>query len=341
MSSGRPDSEAPAPDDSTITRLIGDIGGTNAHFALYVARKITNERDFVCADYPDIAAAIETYLRETSASTVTARPREAALAIASPLTGDVLQLTNNPWQFSVSAMRRQLAFDRLYVLNDFTALAMSLPALKAEDLEQVGGGRCVAGAPIAVLGAGTGLGVSGLIPTGSGFVPLQGEGGHVTLFGTNEREQAVVNILQRRFQHVSAERVLSGPGLVNLYEALSELADREPEALSPNEITRRGLADSDPLCRETLNLFCAFFGSVSGNLALTLGAVGGVYIGGGIIPRLGPFFAASAFRERFAAKGRYASYLAPIPAYIIRATNPAFLGLVRAFTEPGPRIEAQ
>lgn len=324
----------------TAPRLIGDIGGTNARFALCVDDEIGSERDLVCAEYPDLESAIEFYLREAGASGPLARPREAALAIASPLTGDRLRMTNNPWVFSVNETRRRLGFERLFILNDFTALAMSLTALAPGELEQVGGGVAVRGGPIALLGAGTGLGVSGLVPAGNGYVPLQGEGGHVTLFASSPREREVIEVLARRFQHVSAERVLSGPGLVNLYEALAELFKGEPEPLQPDEITRRGLAGSDPLCRETLDLFCAFFGGVAGNLALTLGATGGVYIGGGIIPRLGSFFANSPFRERFAAKGRFSGYLEPIPAFIIRARRPALIGLARAFTQPGPRIEA-
>lgn len=324
----------------TAPRLIGDIGGTNARFALCEGEQIRSERDLACAEYPDLASAIEFYLRETDAADAPARPQQAALAIASPLTGDRLQMTNNPWVFSVSETKRRLGLDRLFVLNDFTALAMSLTALKPGELEQVGGGAAVAGGPIALLGAGTGLGVSGLVPSGNGYVPLQGEGGHVTLFASTPGERAVIEVLARRFQHVSAERVLSGPGLVNLYEALAELAGHEPEPLQPDEISRRGLEGSDRLCRETLEMFCAFFGGIAGNLALTLGAIGGVYIGGGIIPRLGSFFPNSAFRQRFAAKGRFARYLEVIPAFIIRAPRPALIGLSRAFTEPGPRIEA-
>ncbi len=322
-------------------RLIGDIGGTNARFALCVGEKIGSERDLACAEYPDLATAIEVYLRDAGAVVAPGRPREAALAIATPLTGDRLRMTNNHWVISVSETRRRLGFDRLFVLNDFTALAMSLTALEPGDLEQVGGATAVQGGPIALLGAGTGLGVSGLVPAGNGYVPLQGEGGHVTLFASSLRERAVIEVLTRRFQHVSAERVLSGPGLVNLHEALAELAGREPEQLEPDAITRRGLEGSDPLCRETLEMFCAFFGGVAGNLALTLGAIGGVYIGGGIIPRLGSFFANSSFRERFAAKGRFAGYLNAIPAFVIRARRPALIGMMRAFTQPAPRLEAR
>jgi glucokinase len=333
MSSGHPEVHA-AP------RLIGDIGGTNARFALAALNGIAHEQDLRCADYPDLASAIETYLQKVGAAAPVQRPVEAALAIASPLTGDIVRMTNHHWQFSVLETRQRLGFKRLIILNDFTALAMSLTELRAEELVQIAGREAVHNGPMALLGPGTGLGVSGLIPADGGYVPLQGEGGHVTLSAATAREHGVLGVLRQRYSHVSAERVLSGPGLVNLYNALCELADLEPDALDPAEITRRGLAAGDPQCQEVLQLFCAWLGTVAGDLALTLGAVGGVYIGGGIVPRLGAYFVASDFQERFLAKGRYAGYLAPIPVYVIHAQRPALRGLVHAFTTSGPRLEA-
>jgi glucokinase len=344
MSSGHLDSalrdgQASGP-GSGIMRLIGDVGGTNARFALATGGGIAHERNLVCADYPDIAQAIESYLHDAGFAAPANRPREAALAIASPISGDLVRMTNNPWQFSALVLRQQLRLERLLILNDFTALAMSLTALPLKDLEQVGGHSPPVGQPLALLGPGTGLGVSGLIPAGDSHVPLQGEGGHVTLGATTAREQQVLDALKRRFEHVSAERVLSGPGLVNLHDALSDLSGRPSGQLAPSEITRRALAAEDPVSEEALSLFCAFLGTVAGNLALTLGATGGVYIGGGIVPRLGAYFANSLFRERFAAKGRYASYLTPIPVYVIHTPQPAFIGLVRSFSMPGPRVVA-
>lgn len=323
-------------------RLIADIGGTNARFALLTNGEIGDEKELLCADYPDLVTAVETYLNEAGSDQAPLRPREAAIAIAGPLTGDIVRMTNSPWQFSLMRTRRALGFERLLLLNDFTALAMAIPLLPAEQLEQVGGSIGMPDAPIALLGAGTGLGVSGLVRCDRRWVPLQGEGGHVTLAATNDREHALLTYLRHRYGHVSAERVLSGPGIVNLHEAVCAVDPRGARAaLTAEEITRRGLAGESPECVETLVLFCAFLGSVAGNLALTLGAAGGVYIGGGIVPKLGAFFAASPFRERFVAKGRYDEYLAPIPTYVIRAARPAFIGLAAAFDEPGPRLEAE
>jgi glucokinase len=191
-----------------------------------------------------------------------------------------------------------------------------------------------------LLGPGTGLGVSGLTVAGGIQTPIQGEGGHVTLPATNGREYALLAHLWRQFPHVSAERLLSGPGIELLYRSLCEVDGLPVEALSAQQITTRGLAQTAGPCRNTLEQFCAWLGTVAGDLALTLGARGGVYIGGGIVPRLGGFFAQSAFRARFEAKGRYAGYLAAIPVFVIHAPHPALLGCARAFTDPSPRLEA-
>jgi glucokinase len=321
----------------TAPRLIADIGGTNARFGLLADGQRHDELVLACADYPDIVTAVEHYLSTVGA----ARPAEAAMAIAGPITGDIVRMTNHVWQFSASQTRERLGLRRLIILNDFTALAMSLRHLPAESLEQIGGGRAVADNPIAVIGPGTGLGVSGLIPTGPHWIPLQGEGGHVTLAVMNEREVAVLKQLHQRFSHVSAERVLSGPGLVNLYEALCGVEGMVPQTLTPPEVTRRAQEASCRICLEAVNIFCALLGTMAGNLVLTLGALGGVYVGGGIVPSLGRSFTSSPFRNRFEDKGRYADYLARVPTFVIRAELPALIGLQLAFTEPGPRLEAE
>jgi glucokinase len=322
---------------ASAPRLIADIGGTNARFGLIDDGRRRDELVLACADYPDIVSAVEHYLRTVGGP----RPAEAAMAIAGPITGDIVRMTNHVWQFSASQTRERLGLRRLIVLNDFTALAMSLRHLPPDSLEPIGGGRVVADSPIAVIGPGTGLGVSGLIPAGGHWIPLQGEGGHVTLAVMNEREIAVLNQLHQRFSHVSAERVLSGPGLVNLYEALCGVEGVVPKTLTPPEVTRRAQEASCRICLEAVNIFCALFGTMAGNLALTLGALGGVYIGGGIVPSLGRLFTSSPFRDRFEDKGRYADYLARVPTFVIRAELPALIGLELAFTEPGPRFEAR
>lgn len=263
------------------------------------------------------------------------------MAIAGPITGDVIRMTNHVWQWSAAQTRQRMKLNRLIFMNDFTALAMAVRHLPQEDLEAVGGGRPQPNMPIAVLGPGTGLGVSGLVPYGEHFIPLQGEGGHVTLSVMNEREMAVMRQLHQRFSHVSAERVLSGPGLVNLYEALCAVDGHVPEQLTPPQVTRRALEGSCRTCIEAVNMFCALLGTLAGNLCLTLGAFGGCYIGGGIVSRFGKAFQISPFRDRFEDKGRYAEYLGAIPTYVIKTELPAFIGLAHSFTEPGPRWEAE
>ena len=320
-------------------RLIADIGGTNARFALCSDLQIHDELQLRCAEYPTLEHAVRHYLREVGMTQQA--PQQAALAIAAPVMGDAISMTNHHWRFSVSALCKQLALQRLIVLNDFTALAMSIRHLPANELQQIGG--CAGhdpSKPIALLGAGTGLGVSGLIPSGEHWLPLQGEGGHVSLAPGNVREAAVLQTLWRGFDHVSAERVLSGPGLENLYGAICQLDGVTEQAFSAADITEQGLQNSNTQCVEVLQMFCALLGSVAGNLVLTLGATQAVYVGGGIVPRFGEYFARSAFRGRFESKGRYVEYLAPVPVYVIHSAKPAFVGLAHSFAEPGPRVEA-
>lgn len=318
---------APGP-----ARLLGDIGGTNARFA-WQASDGAPLQDVVAlatADHASVGAAIAHYLAATGRSA----PPWCAIGIANPITGDRVQMTNSHWSFSISALQAELGFERLRVINDFTALALALPDLQPSELRQLGGGAALAGEPVGLVGPGTGLGVSGLLPgaTPGSWVPLQGEGGHVTLAAADAREEAVLRVLRERFGHASAERAVSGMGLEALHAALTTLdAPGSSTALPAAEITARALAGSDPRCAEAVALFCSFLGSVAGNLALTLGARGGVYIGGGIVPRLGPLFDGSAFRERFEAKGRFRGYLAQIPVFVIHASvSPALLGAARA-----------
>lgn len=314
----------------TYPRLIGDIGGTNARFALVLApgAEISNIRTLACADYPNIAEAIEAYLAFESAPA----PKNAAMGIANPVTGDAIRLTNNNWAFSTEAVRQRLNLDRLLFVNDFTALALSLPYLKTEERRQVGGGRTVVGEAIGVIGPGTGLGVSGLIPHNGRYSALGGEGGHATLAAQTPEEFAVISQILKIHPHCSAERVLSGPGILALYRALAEVRGIEARNITTPEISAQGINGDDPVCADALRMFCSLLGSEAGNLALTLGAFGGVFIGGGIVPRLGAFFDTSDFRARFEAKGRFSGYMAKIPTFVITATYPALTGAAAALT---------
>ena len=314
-------------DSVDAPNLIADIGGTNARFALaFPDGRIGSECILSGADYPDLIQAAAAYLREVAGP----RPRRAAVAVATPISGDWIQFTNSPWSFSTEAARQALGLEQLLIINDFTALALALPLLGPDERRQVNEGTAVEKAPIGLIGPGTGLGVSGLVWSGHHWIPLETEGGHVTFSACDEREWAIYRVLQRRFDHVSPERLLSGPGLVNLYTALAELEGWSAEDLVPADITDRALTGSCRHCVEVLELFCGMLGTAAGNLALTLGARGGVYIGGGIVPRLGDFFDRSAFRTRFEAKGRFSDYLAAIPSWVITAVNPALRGVAAA-----------
>ncbi len=318
--------------------LIGDIGATNARFALVHADGgTTAARVFALNDYASLADAIDAYLIEEQPP---ARPAQAVLAIASPITGDEVTLTNHAWTFSVEALRRHVGLKRLRVINDFAATALAIPHLGENDRIQIGEGAPLSEAPVGIVGPGTGLGVSALVAAPSGAVAIAGEGGHVTMTPANAQESAILDLMRRRYDHISAERVLSGPGLVNLYDTLCELAQVPAAPFAPAEITSPRIWNEDPRTREATAIFCAMLGTVAGNLALTLGARGGIYIAGGIVPALGAFFAQSAFRSRFEDMGRLRNYLAAIPTYVIVRPLPALLGaaaLSREFCAGGPQ----
>src|SRR5438132_7625562 len=311
--------------------LVGDVGATNARFGLASPDgAILHSTTFADSDFATIGEAIRAYLAQSGPSVA---PRIGCLAIAAPATGDEIRMTNHPWSFSVAALRAELGFERLEVINDFTAVALALPRLTPADRMPVGGGAPLADRPLAVLGPGSGLGVSGLVPAGSRWRALTGEGGHVTMAPATERENAVLAWMRRHFDHVSAERCLSGPGLINLYNGLAVLDGVPAASYTAAQITDPATAAADPLCREATAMFCAMLGTVAGNLALTLGSQGGVFIAGGIVPRLGSRFVESGFRERFEAKGRLQPYLAAIPSYVVTHKLPAFLGCAAVLAE--------
>jgi glucokinase len=338
-------------------RLVGDIGGTHARFAVVDAAGAPPEQLRVLAthDFPHLVDALHCYL-----DGIPERPRHACLGIATPLQGDWVQMTNHPWAFSAKQLAQELALNRLLLVNDFTALALGVPFLSEGQLCQVGGGVQRAG-PKAILGAGTGLGASTLVPVGDQYIAVPGEGGHVTLAATTAEEAAVIAWLWKEWPlektpgrsqvfstpsggltqsgssggaHVSAERVLSGPGLVLLHRALAAVRGVQPQGRSAAEITGLAVQEQDEHCSDTVNMFCAMLGTVASNMALTVGAAGGVYIGGGIVPALGEYFSRSLFRQRFEAKGRYSAYLADIPSYVIHAPMVALVGAAHALDLP-------
>jgi glucokinase len=307
-------------------RLLADIGGTWARFAVETAPgRFDHTASLRCAEHADFQAAVSAYLQALPAGAVP-HMDHAAIAIANPVEGDQVRMTNYHWQFSIEQMRQRLDLQTLVVVNDFTALAMALPRLSAKERRQVGGGTARPHSVIGVLGAGSGLGMSGLIPAGDGYVALGTEGGHTSFAPRDEREIAILRYALERYSHVSFERLLSGPGIELIDAALRERAGLPTLALAAPEITRRALDGSDALCMQVLDVFCAVLGTAAANLAVTLGALGGIYIGGGIVPRLGATFERSPFRARFEDKGRFSDYLRGIPSFVITAEQATFMG---------------
>jgi glucokinase len=310
----------------TSPRLLADIGGTFARFTLETAPgRFEHTASLRCAEHADFHAAVTAFLSGLPAR-VGAEVEHAAIAIANPVEGDEVRMTNYHWHFSSEQMRRRLGLQTLVVVNDFTALAMALPRLAPAQRRQVGGGVSREHSVVGVLGAGSGLGVSGLIPAGGGYVALGTEGGHTSFAPRDEREITILRHALMQFAHVSFERLLSGPGIELIHQALLARAGRPALALAAPEITRRALDGSDAVCDETLQAFCAMLGTAAGNLAVTLGAFGGVYIGGGIVPRLGKYFDRSGFRARFEDRGRFSAYLQGIPTFVVTAEQATFTG---------------
>jgi glucokinase len=310
--------------------LVADIGGTNARFALVDKGRCGVIHNYAVAGFPAAADAIKVFLAKAG---LPRPPQEAVLAIAGPVEAGRGCLTNGAWEFDSETLERELGISHIHLVNDFAAVANSLPFFAAEDLYSIGGGKAVTGSPSVVLGPGTGLGVAAFVPVNGGIV-LPTEGGHATLPAEDEREVEILAFLRDRFGHVSAERVLSGPGLEALYEALRFIDGREPTPTpDADEITARALGGQCAASVATLKTFCAMLGGFAGNVALTMGAHGGVYLAGGILPRFPEFLAKSEFRDRFEAKGRFHDWLASVPTFVVTHTDPAFPGLVALLNE--------
>jgi glucokinase len=308
------------------------VGGTNARFAWqdHAGAPLSTVDTLPCSAHATLAGAMRHYLERHHK----AAPAECAFGIATAVAGDRVAMLNHPWVFSISELQAALGVRRLVVLNDFQALALSLPVLASGELHAVGGGTPVPGATKAVMGPGTGLGAALLVPAvpGRAAITVDGEGGHVTLAPTDDYEEQVVRRLHARFGHASGERALSGQGLENLHGAVCEVEGIPVPGLSAAQVTQRAVdsataGPADPHCKRTLALFFSLLGTVAGNYALSVGARGGFYLGGGILPRLGSLIDESAFREKFNAKGRLRPYMEAIPVYVIRAqVSPALLG---------------
>lgn len=311
--------------------LVADIGGTNVRFG-WVATpgaSLGNIELFLCADFPGPVDAAEVYLRRHHAGT---RPARCVIAIATAVTDGPIKVTNSDWILESTKFAAAIGAASVEIFNDFEAIALGLPSLAESDYRLIGQALPDNRFPMAVIGPGTGLGVAGIMPVrgqAGTWQTLCGEGGHVTLACNSEYQSQILRAARDQFTHISAERLVSGIGLPILREAVAKVEGFSMDgALAAEEIGTLGAARKDLLCERTMEVFCEFLGSVAGNLALTMGARGGVFIAGGIVPKLGDFFAASGFRTQFESKGRYQDYLRAISTAVITVQHPGLLGLV-------------
>jgi glucokinase len=303
--------------------LLGDIGATNARFALLSNGSLSAISSFEVAKFGQFTDVLANFVKERCRQT---KINQALLAIAGPVTDERVLLTNSTWIIDPRELQMRFGL-QVRIVNDFEAVALSLPSLTSTDLAEIGGGRPELGAPMAVLGPGSGLGVACLVHRSEKRVVIASEGGHATLAPNCDQEDRIVAHLRERFGHASAERAISGGGLENIYQAIAALEGLKIPPQSATEITKNAISGECQLARRSLYMFCAFLGSFAGNVALTFGARGGVYIAGGISPRILNFLIRSEFRKRFEAKGRFQSYLEAIPSYVITHPAAALIGL--------------
>lgn len=306
--------------------LVADIGGTNIRLGLAgETGDIHSLKVYQCAEYSGLAEVLKLYLSEFN---VNDKQINVCLAIACPVDNDLISMTNLPWEFSKSAIKKELGFYKLLLINDYTAIAHSVPYLTESQKAQIGEGEVVPGRPISICGPGTGLGVANIVPNGDAWISLGGEGGHVDFAPIDDVEQHILSFLLKKYSHVSYEQLLSGLGIEQIYQALCDYHGETPKDYAAKDISGNAVANSCQRCVETLEQFCRTLGSFAGNLALTLGSFSGVYVAGGIAPRFIDFIKNSDFRARFEEKGRLSGFNQSIPTYIITETQPGILGAI-------------
>ena len=312
--------------------LLADIGGTQARFALMDNRKIGAIQSLSTGAYAEPIDAIHHVLKDRPAGELGG----AVIAAAGPVEAGRCQLTNASWLIDGKAIAQALRVSDVLVVNDLQGLGWAVPHLAGEDLAAIGGGHERAGEPVALIAPGTGLGIACYVPGGDHAHVLATEGGHATWAPEDAEEEAVLDVLRRRFGHVSIERVVSGGGMVAVHEALCELAGLPKPEMTPGEIAAAAEGGAT-MAQRTVAMFCAALGAAAGNLALTFGARGGVLIGGGIPPRLLDALRRSTFRQRFESKGRMSSYTRPISTRVILRADPTFVGLAALARRSGDR----
>lgn len=309
------------------TVLTGDIGGTNARFVLFRDGELDESslQKVSVSNHPDLADTIEDYLAGRGPV------GKIALSVASTAEyTDSMELTNNNVSFRVSDLVQRFSLNQARVVNDFTAAALGVVSLSSEHLKVLHAGVESPLAPKAVIGAGTGLGVSGLVHSGTHWIPLQGQGGHVTMVAQTQRELAIRQVLEEKLGHVSAERYLSGPGTVGVYQAICQLDGKEVVYHDARDISAAAVDGTCPVAGEVMQLFCKYLGIVSSDLAVTLGSSGGIYVAGGIAPSLGEYFTGSDFIHWLHYKGRFSDFVKEMPVWLVTGGEPALFGAFRS-----------
>lgn len=310
--------------------LLADVGGTNTRIALldHASNALTSRQSYINHYHPSLEAIVQDYLSQYPKSGI-----PAVIAIAGPIQ-DPIQMTNLGWSIDVNRFLQATQLKKVTFVNDFEAIAKGLPRLQDTQLKIIANHGSASQTnsqlllhPKVVLGPGTGLGVAAVIPSKPNWIPVVTEGGHVTLPATDNDEADLLKIMRQQFEHISAERVLSGPGIVTLYESVATLAGIKVAKLTPKQVTEKAKLQQDKLCEQTMKFFFRFLGSVAGNLALSYGARGGVYLAGGILPKIESLLIQSEYRECFCAKGRFRPYLSNIPSFLVTEETPAMLGL--------------
>lgn len=323
-----------------MSRLIADIGGTNARFALAAEHgaaergatehgaaehgaaehvvEVRHERHLPVAGFAGLGDAARAYLAGLPAGTEPVT--EAVIAVATPVDAAVIRFTNSPWTFTREGLAAELGVQRLAVINDFAAQAAAIPYLEAEDSVAIGGGVARPDWPIAVIGPGTGLGAAALVPTPSGPIVVASEAGHVSFAPHNALEISILAHLLERHDHVSNERLVSGPGLVTLAQALAAVTGRRFEGTTPEAVSAAAAKATSAVAVEAVGLFSALLGAAAGDLVLSFGAKGGVFICGGLCGKLGRLFDHARFLERLEAKGRLRAFIEDVPCRLV--TNP-------------------
>jgi glucokinase len=312
--------------------LIADIGGTYTRFAIIdSAHNLLRLTQMENDHYAQLHDAIQAYLQSLPPNL---HPQAALMAVAGPVKGDQIRITNRDWTFSVSHYQDMLSLNSLHVINDFSAVAQAIPTLTPDDYINIGDGTVIAGKPVGIIGPGTGLGVALLICDAGKWIPVSSEGGHVTLAAADEDEERVISLLRKRIGHVSAERLVSGPGLALLYLTIAETVGLTDKTLSPNEIIVRDEQGTDQLATTTIEMFLRMLGTVAANLAVTLAAEGGIYFAGGVLPRMSQRLIKSGFRKRFITNVPHSRYLETIATRLIIKEHVAMSGLANYLGRP-------